>query len=230
MSLTTQTIWIFFLSYPISVTCLERHFARRATSPKGTTEQISVVLPAPRPDFFSMPLPPLQPSEVGDAFSVDLPNLVDGLCNDVAGEFLDVQLTALSALSSLSSAVPCQNWSPETTIPALKTGLLSRNGLGLEHATSFLVNMCSEEQFRGPVLDELLNELFLVLDSPGSLENRASKRHVAKAFSLLSSSHANLMKERLSPQYSQTLERFSGCADVPLRQHIQSTLAQISAA
>jgi hypothetical protein len=214
--------------YKQSISCLEKHFARRAISPKGATEKLSEVLPPPKPDFFSMPLPPLDPE--GAEACLEMPNLVEGLCSDVVGDFVDLQQTALCALSTLSAsaseAVP-----PKCLIPALKKGLGSSDGLGREYATSFLVNVCSQEQFRGPVLDELMSELFSVLDSPGSLENRASKRHVAKAFALLSSSpqHANSMKERMCPQFSQTLERFSGCADVPLRQHIQSTLAQISA-
>jgi len=201
---------------------LGSHFLRRACSPVGSTELLAP-LAFVTPD---LSLPKLSDSNDKDEF--DVQSLLKKLCEEAHCEFIDSQRQALCALAHVTTAAEnrCQLVAAEA-VAVLRKALSSNDDVVLENACRFLVNVCSQETFREGIVQQLSAELFFVLEAPGSIESCASKRHVAKAFAILSSKpcHASLLKA-----HTNVLSRFSQYHDQCLKENITVTLAQIEAA
>jgi len=211
------------------------HFVRRVTSPAGITESLDFLScgRSDSPSLLSCPeLPHLQTNPAEQL--CEMRSLLQKLADEAMSQYIDSQRQALSALAQLTSTEENRCQLDVNCISVLRKALSSPDDMVQENACRFLVNVCSQETLREVVVKQLTAELFGVLDAPGSLESRASKRHVAKSFSILSSKpcHANLLKEVFAEcsHYNDTLNRYSEYNDVSLCEHITATLAQIEAA
>jgi hypothetical protein len=159
---------------------LDIHFLRRAFIPKGTQENLQAVLPAPLPDFHS--LVPL----IHETYEV-CSEFFTSLCNEAMCEYLYLQRHAMLILVLMShNQSAFFKSSMEKIIPVLRSGLSNVDDMVQEYACKMLLNLCSqEEQF--PVSIHLREYLFVILDVPDTLENRASKRYVRKILSVCDS-------------------------------------------
>lgn len=207
---------------------LGEHFCRRATSASNAKEEVSSVVSCPKP-IMTLPM------EEGETISCDVKQVLEKLCDEASCEYLDSQRQALGALAHLTSAAENRSLLDRNSSVAMLSKVLASNDEEvLENACRFLVNVCAEESCREHVVEHLLQELFSVLESPGALENWASKRHVAKAFAILTAEpdHANMMKKVFaeSTHYVDTLRRYTQYHDQSLQQNIATALAQIEAA
>lgn len=219
-----------------SVEGLAAHFVRNATSPAGSIESFVDCAPALSP----LPLSLFGESPINSAAaeeSVDtthLPGLWQRLAQDATCEFLDVQREAVAALACIAGehcTLPCQE-----AVEVCVACLTSQDEVVQENACKLLVSICARESLRNDIVKQCLSSLITVLDLPGSLENRATKRYIAQAFVVLTSrpEHAHLMKERMAAtadaQHMATLRKYAQYHDSALQQNITTALNQIETA
>jgi len=214
--------------YQRTCSSLGSHFVRRATAAATATEAVGFACAAALP---ALSLPEVEKTPLES--ECDVQCLLEKLCEEAACDYVDSQRQALCALAHLTSAAENRCLlNGENSVATLRKVLVSNDEVVLENACRFLVNVCNEECCREPVVKQLLQELFTVLEAPGTLENCASKRHVAECFAILSSSHANVMKGVFAecPHYADTLRRYTQYHDECLQKNITATLSQIEAA
>jgi len=190
-------------------------------------------LESPMRNLAALPLPPEleDPAETEEKKRASMLALCQKLSEDASGNMVDMQREALRTLAKIITECDAMGGCPEGRklfLSVLTNALLSQDGVVVEHACVILVKLCTTVAAREDVCTQLLSSLCSVLDSPGSLDNRASKRYVAEAFSLLSSQpqHARKLKE---DQYHNTLKKYAVYHDCLLQQSIATTLQHIEA-
>jgi len=162
----------------------------------------------------------------------ELLSLTSRMLEDAECGMLETQRQAMYTLASLMAEPSTSS----VTLPHKRAGILgvlraalrSSDEEVLEHACSLLVNVCTMcASSRTTICCEMLTNLFDVLDSPGSLENRSCKRRVAEALVLLSNEphHAKRLKAN-----HHTLQKYQGYDDLSLKRSIATTLQRVEAA
>lgn len=127
------------------------------------------------------------------------------------GQCLDTQRQAMSVLAMMASYpdnlpvfFECR------VLEVLSFGLGSLDDEVVEHACALLVQLCADEDSkrRRDVVDALVVHMVSVLDSPRSLENRASKRLVGTAFCMLSSTRG-IFEGQINEERKKTLSKYA---------------------
>lgn len=210
--------------------CLEavsEHVVRKSCDTTGRADPCEGLCVDTEMTKIGLDAPSLKPCELSK-------ETVTNLFEQAGCDFADMQREALYALANCCStqenqAVLAQQ-ALEKQLELLTKTMDSEDDLVRENACLCLVNWCTEDVMRSQVAKNLLSSLFSVLELPGCLENRSSKRYVAQALQLVSQSHAkDLLASENSSQYIQTLERYKNYqSDPPLANYVTATLDQIT--
>jgi hypothetical protein len=171
-----------------------------------------------------MPLEPGMdcPTPPTEGLSFDAETL-NQLVAMVGSDRVDVQregsaaLAAISQTNSLASALPL-------LLPLLKKLLVDSDEEISRYACIFLANLSAFDECRVRVVSTLLTQMLLLLQEPGAMGKKDSKRHVARALFECSKSKS-CGKELLS--CVSVLRRLEATQDSALQSSVSGTLRQL---
>lgn len=219
---------IFNRMYRAAIKHLEtKHQLRKAAPTAGCRSMPTVPALGSYPKDFAF----ANDGETTKAMEVET---VNNLLGQARCPLKDVRREAWCALANMSSSMACHHTLVKMVLdqqlPLLRDSLLSDDNVVREKTCLFLVNVCKREGVRSKVCEKIISSLFSVLELPGSLENRRSKRHAAKILQLVSESHAkDLVASGNCVRLMQTLERYKNYqSDPPLASSICATLDQVT--
>lgn len=221
----------FNLFYRNMLERISTHFIRRATSPTDVRETVDC-LSAPK--CSRLPAGGIGENNLD---SLDITSLFEMLQANCSSHKLDLQRQGLNAFAECLSGQHSEHTQHnEKVIQVLKDALPSqededgvvRDDQVVDNACFVLLQLCSSEHSRKDVVQKLLSQVLLVLESSVSLESWSRKRNLAKALSILSSKpeHANLITDDCVDELKHYQNR-KEYSDKYFQQHLSSTLTQI---
>jgi len=185
----------------------------RLCAPSQCTQSKTLTCPALSPP---PALPPLDTVCV-EVVAAAQQKLIEHLMEMVQGGYWDQQKQAVAELVDISSVcgdrlVDCQQGIADVLLGLLASDdedIVRCAALILANTVTAIAPLCQD-------VGQLLDSMFDVLESPGSLVNADTKRHMTQALGSIAQTHG----KHFSEQHLSALRRYSSTSDATLRENI----------